>query len=265
MTATQQEYNYDKVDNADDEVNDDDDKHNENEDKHIENKKNNRKIKKSLSKSTRDLVNKMDEKNHFCLCSCCNHNCCAQIIATLIVIGSILYSLISIMTPIGAVIGGEKFNKIFNEYYTISEINEICNNKFDEIFIWNGFDLGTLGQQMHVFGIIDLVFILCFAVCLCSYFSETYINNQLNWTVTINIIVRVFFMICWIIFGALIINIYIQFNNECDQNTNFAKEMNDIFTWLLPIFLISIICSAITFIITFICCLCYCQLDFRFF
>ena len=191
--------------------------------------------------------------------------CYGTLIASLIVIGSILYTLISIMTPIAAIIGGNLFNKIFNEYYTISEINTICNDKYNQIFIWNNFDLGTYGQYMYIFGIIDLIFILCFAVCICSWFLSTFINKQLNWTVTMNIIIRVFFMICWVIFGQLIIDIYIQFNNQCDQNTKFSQEMNDIFIWLIPIFSINIGCTAITFMVAFISCICCCKLDFRFF
>ena len=135
----------------------------------------------SVSVSSRNLVKQMDKKNHCCLCGCCNHKCYAQFIATLIVTGSILYALISIMTPIAAIISGQLFNEIFHEKYTASEINAMCNDKFEDIFVWNEYDLGTHGKHMYVFGICDLVFILCFA-CLCSWFMTTYTNKQLNWT-----------------------------------------------------------------------------------
>ena len=40
-----------------------------------------------------------------------------------------------------------------------------------------------------------------------------------------NVMVRVGFMIVWVVYGRLIIDIYIKFNNDCFQSTDFAKEI----------------------------------------
>lgn len=226
------------------------------------NKRNSFKL-RSLNQSSRNIIKQMDEDNHCCLCSCCNHKCYAYFLSISIVIGSILYALISIITPITGIIGGKSFQKIF-EKYSIDEINLVCNDKYDQIFIWNDYSLGIHGFHMFVFGTIDLVFLFGFSTCIISYFLKSTMETD-KVCIGMIVVIRLFFMISWIFYGALIINVYIDSNNNCIQNSQFKQEIDDIFIWIIPIFLINFICTAITCLITFISCICCCQIDFRFF
>eukprot|EP01084_Bolivina_argentea_P206141 352016_1 len=216
----------------------------------------------SVSKSSRQLVEKMDKHKHPCLCDCCDHNCCAKFISCSMVIGSLLYVIISIATPIAAIIAGTMIQDIFHTY-SISDINSMCNDNYDE-FIWNNWDLGTHGFHMSVFGAIDCLFLLCFGTCTVSYFLKTSMQTD-KFCMSMIILIRVIFMLVWVTYGRLMIGAYITVNDICNEGTDFRNDLNDVFTWFIPIICISIACTGITVIITFVLCICFCQIDFRFF
>eukprot|EP01084_Bolivina_argentea_P270716 460392_1 len=231
-------------------------------DKHCNKNKRKRLKLRSVSKSSRKLVEKMDKNKHPCLCECCDHNCYAQFISAAMVVGSLLYVIISIATPIAGTIAGRQIQNIFHKY-SISDINSMCNNNYDA-FIWNNWDLGTHGFHMSVFGIIDCILLLCFATCIVSYFLKTSMQTD-KFCISMIVLIRVIFMLVWVIYGRLMIGGYITVNDTCDKGTGFRNDLNDIFVWFIPIISISIACTGITFIITFVLCICFCQIDFRFF
>ena len=167
---------------------------------------------------------------------------------------SVIIFLLIILTPIASIIGGLEIMDIF-DIYSEDDINTSCNGQSD-IFLYPTYNnsLSQIGEQIFIIGIVDLCVLISCSICGLYIFYKIW-NDLGEITLTCFAIGRSIFMIIWLVYAAFIFDSNNKLNKHCDSNTEFYKDLNGVFDYLVPVYAIEIAKFGIM-----LCC--YCILPF---
>ena len=179
----------------------------------------------------------------------------------LYIFGLSLLALILFLPTIPTLAASLKMKIIFYQRYSSEDIADSCygkDNVFDSTLLRTGRRGGaTIIERMEILSIIDTIIMSIFIFAL--LFSITFMYDILEKKYFIGgyilyVLERFFAYICYTIWGIYVFIANSDLHNNCDSNSNFYKELDGVFDYLVPIYIIAVtimgmvICSPCVFI-----------------